>query len=236
MSQRYAPVVAQVAVHGGRPGCEALIQRGTKGLEVVLRLPRDTDGIVPAAPTHTTPASFPAQAMTPAPPVPVPPAPPRRRGLFSSHRPAWIAAAVIAVAFFGAVANANDDSSPSVTTANDVATTTTPPPTTTQPTTTLATTTATIAPTPAPKPQAPPPPAPKTTTPKQAAPAPPPPEAQPEPQPACDRNYSGCVPVASDVDCQGGTGNGPAYVAGPIRVIGSDIYGLDRDGNGIACE
>lgn len=53
---------------------------------------------------------------------------------------------------------------------------------------------------------------------------------------SCDPNYSGCVPIASDVDCAGGSGNGPAYVAGPINVIGSDIYGLDRDGNGIACE
>jgi hypothetical protein len=52
----------------------------------------------------------------------------------------------------------------------------------------------------------------------------------------CDPNYSGCVPIASDVDCAGGSGNGPAYVAGPIRVIGSDIYGLDRDGDGIGCE
>jgi hypothetical protein len=52
----------------------------------------------------------------------------------------------------------------------------------------------------------------------------------------CDPNYSGCVPIASDVDCSGGSGNGPEYVAGPIRVIGSDIYGLDRDGDGIACE
>jgi len=52
----------------------------------------------------------------------------------------------------------------------------------------------------------------------------------------CDPNYSGCVPIASDVDCAGGSGNGPAYVSGPIRVVGSDIYGLDRDGDGIACE
>ncbi|CAN3129797.1 Excalibur domain protein [Mycobacterium sp. smrl_JER01] len=58
--------------------------------------------------------------------------------------------------------------------------------------------------------------------------------AQQEP---CDPNYSGaCVPIASDVDCAGGSGNGPAYVSGPVRVIGSDIYDLDRDGNGIACE
>jgi hypothetical protein len=52
----------------------------------------------------------------------------------------------------------------------------------------------------------------------------------------CNSNYSGCVPNASDVDCAGGRGNGPEYVRGPIRVIGNDIYGLDRDGDGIACE
>jgi hypothetical protein len=52
----------------------------------------------------------------------------------------------------------------------------------------------------------------------------------------CDPNYSGCVPVATDVDCAGKGGNGPAYVQGPIKVIGKDIYGLDRDRNGIACE
>lgn len=52
----------------------------------------------------------------------------------------------------------------------------------------------------------------------------------------CDPNYSGCVPIASDVDCAGGSGNGPAYVSGPIRVIGSDIYDLDRDGDGTACD
>jgi hypothetical protein len=55
--------------------------------------------------------------------------------------------------------------------------------------------------------------------------------------PACDPNYSGCVPIASDVDCAGGSGNGPAYVKGPVRVIGSDIYGLDgKDNDGIGCE
>ncbi|MGW6283290.1 G5 domain-containing protein [Kribbella sp. NPDC055071] len=52
----------------------------------------------------------------------------------------------------------------------------------------------------------------------------------------CDPNYSGCVPIASDVDCSGGSGNGPEYVAGPVEVIGSDIYGLDRDHDGIGCE
>jgi hypothetical protein len=52
----------------------------------------------------------------------------------------------------------------------------------------------------------------------------------------CDPNYSGCVPIASDVDCAGGSGNGPAYVTGPVQVTGSDIYGLDSDDDGIACE
>lgn len=53
--------------------------------------------------------------------------------------------------------------------------------------------------------------------------------------PQCDPNYSGaCVPIASDVDCAGGSGNGPAYVQGPVRVVGTDIYGLDADG--IGCE
>jgi hypothetical protein len=53
----------------------------------------------------------------------------------------------------------------------------------------------------------------------------------------CDPNYSGaCVPIASDVDCAGGGGNGPAYVRGPVRVIGTDIYDLDRDNDGIGCE
>lgn len=54
---------------------------------------------------------------------------------------------------------------------------------------------------------------------------------------ACDPNYTGaCVPIASDVDCAGGSGNGPAYVQGPVRVVGRDIYGLDRDKDGIGCE
>ncbi len=61
------------------------------------------------------------------------------------------------------------------------------------------------------------------------------------PQPAqaqqCDPNYSGgCVPIDSDVDCAGGSGNGPSYVRGPVYVVGSDVYGLDRDNDGVGCE
>ncbi len=53
----------------------------------------------------------------------------------------------------------------------------------------------------------------------------------------CDPNYAiACVPIASDVDCASGSGNGPAYVTGPVQVVGVDIYDLDRDGDGMACE
>jgi hypothetical protein len=76
------------------------------------------------------------------------------------------------------------------------------------------------------------------------APPPPPPApvvAAPPPAPAagggCDPNYAGqCVPIASDVDCGGGTGNGPAYVWGAVTIVGTDIYDLDRDGDRIACD
>ncbi len=54
---------------------------------------------------------------------------------------------------------------------------------------------------------------------------------------SCDPNYEGaCVPIASDVDCASGSGNGPAYVSGPVYVVGRDIYGLDGDNDGIGCE
>jgi hypothetical protein len=53
----------------------------------------------------------------------------------------------------------------------------------------------------------------------------------------CDPNYSGeCVPVDSDVDCGGGSGNGPSYVYGVVKVIGTDIYDLDRDNDGYGCD
>lgn len=68
---------------------------------------------------------------------------------------------------------------------------------------------------------------------------------QPAPKPVplvqagagCDSNYAGaCVPIASDVDCAGGSGNGPAYLSGSAQVVGTDVYDLDRDSNGIACD
>lgn len=51
----------------------------------------------------------------------------------------------------------------------------------------------------------------------------------------CHPSYTGCVPIASDVDCAGGSGNGPEYTD-YVEVIGPDEYGLDSDGDGQACE
>ncbi|MBQ1037935.1 G5 domain-containing protein [Micromonospora sp. C81] len=55
-------------------------------------------------------------------------------------------------------------------------------------------------------------------------------------QSKCDPNYSGCVPIASDVDCLPGSGDGPAYVRGPVKVIGTDKYRLDNDKDGYGCD
>jgi micrococcal nuclease len=52
----------------------------------------------------------------------------------------------------------------------------------------------------------------------------------------CNSNYSGCLKKnAGDYDCAGGSGNGPNYT-GVVQVLGYDEYGLDRDGDGLACE
>jgi hypothetical protein len=236
MSQRYGPLVGQVASRGGRPGCAAVIHRGAAGLEIVLRLPRETEVGSPAvAPTVVLPGPA---AMRSGPAV--------RRNTFDAHRPAWIAAAVVTGLLVVGVAigaangggtsakpasehNTSGAVSSTVRTSEPKSEVPPPPvPATTEPTTTEPTTTAA----PAPKPPAPAQPAPRTTTTRVVAP----PKPQPQPQPKCDPNYSGCVPVASDVDCLGGSGNGPAYVQGPIQVIGKDIYDLDRDHDGIACE
>jgi hypothetical protein len=39
-----------------------------------------------------------------------------------------------------------------------------------------------------------------------------------------------------DYDCAGGSGNGPNYVPGPLRVLPPDPFGLDRDHDGTGCE
>ena len=47
----------------------------------------------------------------------------------------------------------------------------------------------------------------------------------------CNPNYSPCLPVVSDLNCS----DIPDSLK-PIRVIGSDPYRLDADGDGLACE
>jgi len=72
---------------------------------------------------------------------------------------------------------------------------------------------------------------------KVAAPAAEEEPAEPADTGDCDSNYAGaCVPIASDVDCAGGKGNGPAYARGPVQVVGKDVYGLDADNDGVGCE
>jgi hypothetical protein len=60
-------------------------------------------------------------------------------------------------------------------------------------------------------------------------------------QPArrCTPGYSPCIRnKPSDVDCYGGSGNGPRYTKPGVvyRVTGSDRYGLDADNDGKGCE
>jgi beta-lactam-binding protein with PASTA domain len=72
--------------------------------------------------------------------------------------------------------------------------------------------------------------------------APPPTTAPPPPSTApaenCDPSCPDvCLdPSAEDYDCAGGSGNGPEYVEGLIRVRAPDPFGLDADGDGLGCE
>ena len=75
------------------------------------------------------------------------------------------------------------------------------------------------------------------------APAPPPPSTAPPPPettsaPTCDPSYPDvCLdPAVEDYDCASGSGNGPEYVEGPIRVLPPDPFGLDGNGDCWGCE
>ena len=59
----------------------------------------------------------------------------------------------------------------------------------------------------------------------------------PAPSGDCTPGYSPCLPAASDYDCAGGRGNGPAYT-GTVSVdhAHGDPYDLDSDGDGVGCE
>ncbi|MBW4719070.1 hypothetical protein [Saccharothrix obliqua] len=217
MSRRYAPLLVQLAARGSRAGCEALLQAGVRGTEVVLRLPREGNLTLPLTPAPATP-------LTPAPAVP-----PRK-----SRQPIWIAAAAVgAVLLIATIANSTTPRPTANTAPTTPLSTTTAAPTTT---TTAAPTTTTPSPTTTTQPPAAPPPVTQPPVIAPPEPAPAPVEPPPVPQSPCHPNYGGCVPIASDVDCAGGKGNGPEYVQGPIDVLGPDVYDLDNDHNGVACE
>jgi len=95
-----------------------------------------------------------------------------------------------------------------------------------------------VPPTPVPPTAVPPTPVPPTAVPPTPVPptaVPPTPVPQAAPAQNCTPGYNPCIPQGSDVDCAGGSGNGPRYV-GRVTVTGSDPYGLDRDGDGIGCD
>ncbi len=49
----------------------------------------------------------------------------------------------------------------------------------------------------------------------------------------CDPNYAGCIPIfPADVDCTDIKRLGLA----PIKVVGTDVHKLDRDGDGVGCD
>jgi hypothetical protein len=236
MSRRYGPLVGEVNARGGRAGCAAAVTRDARGPQLTLLLPRDPGVVSPLPvvdpPTVAFPATAPARTAVPA-------AATASGTTFTKHRTAWITAAAVLVVLVFASVIGNDDDTPTENTAAEKTTTTTVELPTTTPTTTtmtMTTTTTTTTTTPPPPPPTttavvqPPPPQPTTEQ-----PAPPPP-VEPAPRKQCDPNYTGCVPIASDVDCAGGSGNGPAYAQGPVQVIGNDIYELDRDHDGTACE
>lgn len=63
----------------------------------------------------------------------------------------------------------------------------------------------------------------------ESAPTPTAPAESTGPASGCDPGYNPCVPAyPPDLDC--------AHLGGPIMVTGSDPHGLDRDGDGVACE
>jgi hypothetical protein len=160
----------------------------------------------------------------------------------AAHRPRWyrrprwlIAGGAVALIGIGAATSGGGADDPDrVETQPATATTIVPPDTTAAPATSPATTTTTAAPTTLPPPTTTvvvaPPPTPLAPPPTFAAA----PAATPAPA-NCHPSYRPCVPIVSDVDCRGGSGNGPEYT-GRVEVIGPDEYDLDRDGDGIGCE
>lgn len=265
MSDRYAPLVEDVLRRGGRPGCVALVVHGSRGVEVELRLPEVVAGVgpvvpPPAAPRPGTPDTAPAgRSRRGRTPILI------GAGVVTLLLVIGVVGTAIGSRDAPVAALPDPSAVIVAATGTPTPTVSAPPMGSPAPTPPgpPAVVVAASAPTPkaatpkAPTPKAPPTPntppipkpvaqPPKPVPTKAPAPAPAParpPVAEPVEPPVarppardCDPNYGGCVPVASDVDCEGGSGNGPAYVRGPVDVIGSDIYGLDADNDGTGCD
>jgi hypothetical protein len=262
MAQRYGQLVDRVLAGGSRPGCLARVIEGRPAadgqrlLEVKLRLPESP--VPPLPGPRSSPDGYWAGGHGPGRgPRPLPPSGSHRpddRGRRRSRRPLWIAVGVGALLLVIGSTMGGDPppapppvSGPAAQVAAAQPTTTPPassavvePPTAESAVTAQAQapaprrTTAAAAPRTA---------ANRTSTTASARPAPTTTRstsAKAESASSaggCDPNYSGgCVPIASDVDCSGGTGDGPKFVAGPVRVVGKDKYRLDDDKNGVGCE
>jgi hypothetical protein len=213
------------------------------GLQDVLEPPTDPVATIripnprtPEPPQAVVPPPRRAgQSMHPAPGATMSVWPPTKRtGRDRSRiRPGWVGvgalAGVVVIAIAASVGTSRAPTSPSTSTQAAPATSGPALPTSAFVLTTSAAAPSSKLPIPPPQPkkQAPVP------APRPRPKPPPPPEA---PSANCDPNYGGCVPVASDVDCEGGGGDGPAFLSRPVEVTGSDVYGLDSDDDGVACE
>jgi hypothetical protein len=166
--------------------------------------------------------------------APAPPGPPGAPRPWYRQRWFIVVAALVGLfVFVGVIASLASPTTPKKTTPTTAAVVAAPtsevtlPPTTTMPPTTVPPTTA----------------RPTTTHPATtAAPATHPPTTRPPttkpPAKNCDPAYPDtCLHDGiGDYDCAGGSGNGPNYVEGPIRVLQPDPFGLDSDHDGIGCE
>jgi hypothetical protein len=171
----------------------------------------------------------------------------RRAVGFAKRAPLWAKIAVpaviliVAVGAIGSLAEEDKGESASTKRRSEVPTATTRTVAPTTRATLRPTTPPTLRPTTPPTTLVPPgfrPIVPTTLVPPGFRPIVPPPAAAPAAPPSnCNPNYSPCVPNDPvDVDCAGGSGNGPSYVRGPVQVIGADVYGLDTDHDGVGCE